>query len=45
LAVADQYYGVFRELSQLLLALYRAKDVQFVRLQDALSDPAYRRRV
>jgi peptidoglycan/xylan/chitin deacetylase (PgdA/CDA1 family) len=66
LAVADQYYRVFRELSQLvygrdvkyvllmhvgafdarilpeLLALYRAKGVQFISLQDALSDPAYR---
>jgi peptidoglycan/xylan/chitin deacetylase (PgdA/CDA1 family) len=66
LAVADQYYAVFRELAQLvyardvkyvllmhvgafdarmlpeLLALYRAKGVQFVSLQDALSDPVYR---
>ena len=66
LAVADQYYRVFRELSQLvygrdvkyvllmhvgafdarmlpeLLKLYRAKGVQFIRLQDAMSDPAYR---
>jgi peptidoglycan/xylan/chitin deacetylase (PgdA/CDA1 family) len=65
LAVADQYYGVFRELSQLvygrdvkyvllmhvgafdarmlpeLLALYRAKGVRFISLQDAMSDPAY----
>ena len=65
LAVADQYYAVFRELAQLvygrdvkyvllmhvgafdarmlpeLLALYRAKGVQFVSLQDALSDPVY----
>jgi peptidoglycan-N-acetylglucosamine deacetylase len=66
LAVAYQYYAVFRELAQLvygrdvkyvllmhvgafdarmlpeLLALYRAKGVQFVSLQDALSDPVYR---
>jgi peptidoglycan/xylan/chitin deacetylase (PgdA/CDA1 family) len=66
LAVADQYYGVFRELSKLvygrdvkyvllmhvgafdarmlpeLLKLYRAKGVQFISLQDAMSDPAYR---
>jgi peptidoglycan/xylan/chitin deacetylase (PgdA/CDA1 family) len=66
LAVADQYYRIFRELSQLvygrdvkyvllmhvgafdarilpeLLALYRAKGVQFISLQDALADPAYR---
>jgi peptidoglycan/xylan/chitin deacetylase (PgdA/CDA1 family) len=66
LAVANQYYGVFRELSRLvygrdvkyvllmhvgafdarmlpeLLALYRAKGVQFISLQDALSDAAYR---
>ena len=65
LAVADQYYAVFRELAQLvygrdvkyvllmhvgafdarmlpeLLALYRATGVQFVSLQDALSDPVY----
>jgi peptidoglycan/xylan/chitin deacetylase (PgdA/CDA1 family) len=65
LAVADQYYSVFRQLSQLiygrdvkyvllmhigafdarmlpeLLALYRAKGVEFVSLQDAMSDPAY----
>ena len=65
LAVADQYYAVFRELAQLvygrdvkyvllmhvgafdarmlpeLLALYRARGVQFVSLQDALSDPVY----
>jgi peptidoglycan-N-acetylglucosamine deacetylase len=66
LAVADQYYRVFGELSRLvygrdvkyvllmhvgafdarilpeLLALYRAKGVKFISLQDALSDPAYR---
>jgi peptidoglycan-N-acetylglucosamine deacetylase len=66
LAVADQYYGVFRELSQLvyardvkyvllmhvgafdarmlpeLLALYRAKGVSFISLQDAMADPTYR---
>ena len=66
LVVADQYYRVFRELSQLvygrdvkyvllmhvgafdarmlpeLLKLYRAKGVQFISLQDAMSDPAYR---
>jgi peptidoglycan/xylan/chitin deacetylase (PgdA/CDA1 family) len=66
LAVADQYYGVFRELSRLLygrdvkyvllmhvgafdarmlpelLALYRAKGMSFISLQDAMSDPAYR---
>jgi peptidoglycan-N-acetylglucosamine deacetylase len=65
LAVADQYYGVFRELSQKiygrdvklvllmhvgafdarmlpeLLKLYRAKGVQFISLQQAISDPAY----
>ena len=66
LAVADQYYDVYRELSHKLygrdvkyvllmhvgafdarilpelLALYRAKGVQFISLQDALSDAAYR---
>jgi peptidoglycan/xylan/chitin deacetylase (PgdA/CDA1 family) len=66
LAVADQFYGVYRELSKLvfgrdvkyvllmhvgafdarmlpeLLKLYRAKGVEFISLQDAMSDPAYR---
>jgi peptidoglycan-N-acetylglucosamine deacetylase len=66
LAVADQYYGVFRQLSQMvygrdvkyvllmhigafdarmlpeLLALYRAKGVSFISLQDAMRDPSYR---
>jgi hypothetical protein len=65
LAVADQYFGLSRQLSQQvygrdvkyvllmhvgafdarmlpeLLALYRAKGVSFVTLQDAMSDPAY----
>lgn len=65
LAVADQYYGVFRELSHIvygrdvkyvllmhvgafdarmlpeLLKLYRAKGVQFISLQQAMSDPSY----
>lgn len=65
LSVADQYYGIFRELSQStygrdvkyvllmhvgafdarmlpeLLALYRAKGVKFISLQDAMSDSAY----
>jgi peptidoglycan/xylan/chitin deacetylase (PgdA/CDA1 family) len=65
LAVADQYYDLARQLSQLiyerdvkyvllmhvgafdarmlpeLLALYRARGVRFVSLQDAMSDPAY----
>jgi peptidoglycan-N-acetylglucosamine deacetylase len=65
LSVADQYYSIFRELSQLiygrdvkyvllmhvgafdarmlpeLLALYRAKGVKFISLQDAMSDSAY----
>jgi peptidoglycan/xylan/chitin deacetylase (PgdA/CDA1 family) len=65
LAVADQYYGEFRELSQMvygrdvkyvllmhvgafdarmlpeLLALYRAKGVQFISLKDAMTDAAY----
>jgi peptidoglycan-N-acetylglucosamine deacetylase len=65
LAVADQYYGVFRQLSQMvygrdvkyvllmhvgafdarmlpeLLALYRAKGVQFISLADAMADSAY----
>jgi peptidoglycan-N-acetylglucosamine deacetylase len=65
LTVADQYYGLFRQLSQSvygrdvkyvllmhvgafdarmlpeLLALYRAKGVHFISLEDAMSDPAY----
>jgi peptidoglycan/xylan/chitin deacetylase (PgdA/CDA1 family) len=65
LAVADQYFGVFRQLSRMvygrdvkyvllmhvgafdarmlpeLLALYRAKGVQFISLADAMADPAY----
>jgi len=66
LAVADQYYTVFRQLSQMvygrdvkyvlllhvgafdarmlpeLLALYRAKGVKYINLQDAISDAAYK---
>jgi peptidoglycan-N-acetylglucosamine deacetylase len=65
LAVADEYYSLSRQLSQLvygrevkyvllmhvgafdarmlpeLLKLYRTKGVSFVRLPDAMSDPAY----